>query len=199
MAAQYQAPRETLTNGHPGHDQHGFRKCDFRKPSLFTISGLPAFNLLFGLRFHKHTRMVNCALPGDTIKNMSVIAKNRNLREALASKDFRWDAIMLSGGVNDLVDEAEDVLIPKASRNAAAIGGPADYLIDRLAEGILALETGPDRIRDFHVVDTRGTLKRSALGAQGGNADWQNEIHPNDDGEEKLAKRIEPGLERLLG
>jgi lysophospholipase L1-like esterase len=248
--------------------------------SWFTISGLPAFNLLFELRFHKHTRIVNCALPGDTIKNMSVIARNRNLREALGSRDFAWDAILLSGGGNDLIDEAEDILIPKASRNAASISGPADYcdqgtlgeligevqqgfrkiadqrdragspskgvpivthtydyatprnaparfiigklgpwlhraltnrqvpgndwvavadyLIDRLAEGILALQHGPGPIPNFHVVDTRGRLKRAALGSQGDDADWQNEIHPNDDGYEKLAKLVEAKLEDLI-
>jgi lysophospholipase L1-like esterase len=248
--------------------------------SWFTISGLPAFNLLFELRFHKHTRIVNCALPGDTIKNMSAIAKNRNLRQALASREYAWDAILLSGGGNDLIDEAEDILIPKASRHASSVNGPADYcdqaaldalidevqsgyraiaaqrdkadspsrrvpiithtydyatprnaparfifsklgpwlhpallsrevpgedwvpvadyLIDRLAEGILALQNGPSPIPRFHAVDTRGTLERAALGARGDDADWQNEIHPNDDGYEKLAKLLEPTIESLV-
>jgi lysophospholipase L1-like esterase len=48
------------------------------------------------------------------------------------------------------------------------------------------------------VVDTRGTLTRAELGHPGDSRDWQNEIHPNGGGYEKLAKKIEPVLEALL-
>ncbi|WP_373509036.1 hypothetical protein [Thiocapsa sp.] len=48
------------------------------------------------------------------------------------------------------------------------------------------------------MVDTRGALTRAALGHRGDSQDWQNEIHPNGGGYEKLAKRIEPVLEGLL-
>lgn len=248
--------------------------------SWFTISGFPAFNLLFELRFHKHTQIVNLGLPGDTIKGMSQIAGNRNLRSALSPGGRRWDAILLSGGGNDLIDDADEIVLPKSARPAnpaspadycdqarlarliadvqagyrriAALRdaprspgrgvpivahtydystprnapvrflfgslGPwlfpvmkqqdvpgsdwvalADYLADTLAEGILALANGPEPIPAFHVVDTRDTLKRADLGSRGDNNDWQNEIHPNGDGYEKLAKKIEPVLESLVG
>jgi lysophospholipase L1-like esterase len=75
----------------------------------------------------------------------------------------------------------------------------ADYLTDRLAERLLELADGTKKIPDLHVVDTRGTLTRAALGHRGDSHDWQNEIHPNGGGYEKLAKRIEPVLEGLLG
>jgi hypothetical protein len=247
--------------------------------SWFTISGLPAYNLLFELRFRKHTRIVNCGMPGDTITNMATIAGNRHLRQALAHGGKPWDAILLSGGGNDLIDEADEIVLPKERRRAnpqgpadycdpecldglirriqegyrriAALretpGGPghgvpilthtydyatprnapavfvfgalgpwlyralteravpgsdwvglADHLIDRLAEGILALAQGPHAILGFHVVDTRGTLTRAELGHPGDSNDWQNEIHPNGGGYEKLAKKIEPVLEALL-
>jgi lysophospholipase L1-like esterase len=249
--------------------------------SWFTISGFPAYNLLFELRFHRHTRIVNCGLPGDTIKRMAQICRNRDLREALSSSGHRWDVILLSGGGNDLIDEAADVLLRKDQRDDAAIAGPADYcdpdklrtlvdevqegfrriaalrdapaspsqgvpilthtydyatprnaparfligqlgpwlhraltasevpgghwvavadhLMDKLAEGILALESGPDPIPAFRVIDTRHTLKRAVLGHPGDSNDWQNEIHPNGRGYEKLAKRFERELEALLG
>ena len=63
----------------------------------------------------------------------------------------------------------------------------ANYLTDKLAEGILALEDGPAEIADFHVVDTRGTLVPADLGSTGDSNDRQNEIHPNGPGYEKLA------------
>jgi hypothetical protein len=248
--------------------------------SWFTVSGFPAYNLLFELRFRKHTRIVNCGMPGDTIKHMAQISRNRSLREALSTNSFRWDAILLSGGGNDLIDEADDIIVDKADRDQANIQGPADYccaerlqaliadvqdgfrkiaelrdaprgsakgtpilthtydyatprnapsrfliaslgpwlytalvarevpgehwvavttyLIDTLAEGILALQHGPQPITNFHVVDTRGTLKRAELGHRGDSNDWQNEIHPNGGGYEKLAKRLEPVLEGLI-
>lgn len=249
--------------------------------SWFTISGVPAYNLLFELRFYKHTRIVNCGMPGDTIKHMAQICRNRDLREALATGGPRWDAIFLSGGGNDLIDAADEIIRDKAKRDSASIRGPADYcdaqrlnaliaevqggyrkiaalrdspgspaqgvpivthtydyatprnaparffvasvgpwlyraltasevpehdwvavadhLIDQLATGILALQTGPAPIANFRVVDTRNTLKRAQLGQLGVSNDWQNEIHPNGGGYEKLAKRLEAELENVLG
>lgn len=246
--------------------------------SWFTISGFPAFNLLFELRFHKHTRIVNCGFPGDTIKNISAIARNPNLRQALTSRNYTWDAILLSGGGNDLIDEADDIILGKNERGTVKgppdycdqkkladllkeiqdgyrriaalrdrIGNPsrhvpivthtydyatprnsparfflaslgpwlfkalkaqevpgadwvpvADYLFGQLADAILALGKGPAKIENFNVVDTRGTLKRAELGATSSSNDWQNEIHPNANGYEKLAKRIEKRLEAVL-
>lgn len=249
--------------------------------SWFTVSGFPAYNLLFELRFHKQTRIVNCGLPGDTVKHIAQIEKNRGLREALSSRmGFRWDAILLSGGGNDLIDEADRIILSKSARSQANIQGPedycdtkrldtlirdvqnsfrriaalrdapkgsargvpilthtydyatprnaparfffgalgpwlypplvasdvpsedwvavADYLINALADGILALQSGPRRIVKFYVVDTRDTLKRAKLDHCGDSNDWQNEIHPNGRGYEKLAKRLEPKLEEFI-
>lgn len=44
------------------------------------------------------------------------------------------------------------------------------------------------------MVGTRNSLKRAKLGHPGVSNDWQNEIHPNGDGYEKLAKRWEVEL-----
>lgn len=75
----------------------------------------------------------------------------------------------------------------------------ADYLADTLAEALLDLTRGPNAIRNFHVVETRNTLKRAKLGTRGDSNDWLNEIHPNAIGYDKLAQRIEPVLEPLIG
>jgi len=74
----------------------------------------------------------------------------------------------------------------------------ADYLIDELAEGIRSLQKGSDKIKNFHVVDTRGATKRAKPGATGPSRDWQNEIHPNDDGYRKIANRVEKMLDELF-
>lgn len=101
--------------------------------SWFTISGLPAYNLLFELRFRKQTRIVSCGMPGDTIKHMSEIVSNRQLRAALAPGERRWDAILFSGGGNDLIDAADMILLPKARRTAHP-QGPRDYCDGPLLE-----------------------------------------------------------------
>jgi len=247
--------------------------------SWFTINGLPPSNLLFKLRFRKATRIVSCALPGDTIKHMAQIVSNPHLKQALGASGQRWDAILLSGGGNDLIDAAAEILLPKDRRptnptrpeefcdmpklralvkdiqdgyrriaglrdlpGAAGRGVPilthtydyatprdaparlgiahlgpwlskaltkrevlpahwvriSDFLINTLAEGILALAAGPTAIPGFHVVDTRGALIRADLDTQRKSNDWLNEIHPTAGGYDKLAKRIEPTLDKLL-
>ena len=267
------------------HDDDGFPSFPDARllaegDSWFTVSGVPPFNLLFALRFHKPTEIVNLAQPGDQIRKMVQIAANSSLRRALSAGTPRWDGILLSGGGNDLIDEADDILIDKVDRPAnakdpadfcdqtklrtliegvqaayrtiaAMRDGPrgpgrkvpmlthtydyatprnaparfffarlgpwlfralkasevpesqwiavADYLIDTLADGLLALSKGPNAIKNFHVVNTRGLLKRAQLGHPGDSNDWQNEIHPNDRGYKKIAKKIEPILESLIG
>ena len=247
--------------------------------SWFSMSGIPAYNLLFALRFRVSTQIVNCALPGDTMVHMSQLASNRHYREALTTPGFKWNAILLSGGGNDLIDRVDDILIPKSERDPAASApadfcdqgelrslvnevqqgfrrlaslrdaargsskkapiithtydyatprnaparfflinlGPwlypglkgakvpktawvpvADYLIDALAKGVLALQKGNNRIKNFHVVNTRGATKRAELRTTGSSHDWQNEIHPNDDGYRKLARRVEKRLDKIF-
>ncbi len=247
--------------------------------SWLSMSGLPAYNLLFQLRFYAITEIVNCARPGDTIRHMSQLGRNSDYREALTTPGFKWKGILLSGGGNDLIDRADEILIPQ-NRSDAAVKAPADYcdqtqlrdlanevqrgfrrlasvrdstgsnskkapiithtydyatprnaparffivtlgpwlfpalnaanvpeaawvpvadyLIDELAEAIWALQKGSDKIKNFHVVDTRGATKRAKLGTTGSSRDWQNEIHPNDDGYRKIAKRVEKMLDNLF-
>jgi lysophospholipase L1-like esterase len=211
---------------------------------------------------------------------MAAIASNPALKHALTGGGRRWNGILLSGGGNDVIDDAKNLLLNKTQRPADArdpsafcdqgrlrvlvdeiqrsyrriaslrdrptgLGtripilthtydyatprdaparffirrlGPwlikamrqgevpqqhwvsiADYLADRLAEALLDLTRGPNAIRNFHVVETRNTLQRAQLGATGDSNDWLNEIHPNAAGYDKLAKRIEPVLEPLIG
>jgi lysophospholipase L1-like esterase len=240
--------------------------------SWFTVSGFPPYNLLFELRFRRSTMIVNCGMPGDTIKHIAQIERNRTLRDALSGSGRRWDGILLSGGGNDLIDEVDEIVLPKDQRPevpsdlseycnddrlqqliddvqtsyrkvavlrdrddspgrgvciythtydyATPRNSPANfvfgsvgpwispvlndrevpgsdwipltnYLIDKLAEGILELEHGADPIDGFYVQDTRKTLKPAEPGHPSDSRDWQNEIHPNGAGYEKIAKKME--------
>ncbi|MEJ2694721.1 MAG: hypothetical protein P8166_17265 [Candidatus Thiodiazotropha sp.] len=112
--------------------------------SWFTMAGLPTSNLLFELRFPVSTLIVNCAMPGDTIKHISTIANNRGLMRGQSKQDGeQWDLILLSGGGNDLIDEAGSILIDPDTRGSLKMASPADYcnqahldaLISRIVKG----------------------------------------------------------------
>jgi hypothetical protein len=247
--------------------------------SWFTIGGLFSTNLLMSLRFHKATLVLKCASPGDTLVHMSALAHNHVYKEALRH-DYAWDAILLSGGGNDLIDRADEIILDKAQRRGIAIHGPddycdteqldsliddiqfgyrtlvgvrdsaggpgadapifvhtydyptarsapahflftsagpwihraltragvpehdwpllTDYLFDQLAEAILELTRPPHTLPGFQVIDTRHTLQRAEPGTVGISGDWLNEIHPVEDGYDKLARKIEKRLIPLL-
>jgi lysophospholipase L1-like esterase len=71
----------------------------------------------------------------------------------------------------------------------------SDYLFDWLGQTIMELQL---KIDNFHVVSTRDLLVRASLGELGNSGDWKNEIHPNEDGYEKLAAAVSPELYCLL-
>ena len=122
--------------------------------SWFSLGGIPTSNLLFSLRFRRSTLIVNCAQPGDTIRRMAVLAQDRALRDALTA-GVAWDLLLLSGGGNDLIDAADEILLSPQERNASPGVGPGNYcdpgeldnLMRTVQEGyrtIVALRDGPD-------------------------------------------------------
>jgi len=70
----------------------------------------------------------------------------------------------------------------------------SDYLFNRLADHTVSLQ---NKINNFHVVDTRGTIKRAKI-TSGVSGDWLNEIHPNKAGYKKLAPKIVKKLYEFL-
>jgi len=97
--------------------------------SWFSIGGFPPTNLLYGLRFRKMTMVVSCAKPGDTMSNMSRIAKNDLYKRALSQKfGYDWDLILLSGGGNDLIDAADRLVRNRSERRPNYPGRPEGYI-----------------------------------------------------------------------
>ena len=75
----------------------------------------------------------------------------------------------------------------------------ADYLLAVLRDTILELAApGAKQLANFHVVETQGTISRAVLGSVGESNDWLNEIHPNKNGYEKLAKKLSAKLGAIL-
>ncbi|SBT11164.1 conserved hypothetical protein [Candidatus Propionivibrio aalborgensis] len=106
-------PDNYIGTGTSGPDDPAFAKrilCE--GDSWFSIGAIPSSNLLFPLRFEHGTLLVNLAQPGDTIKNMSSICSNPTLHQLIAEKNFstKWDAIFISGGGNDLIDLADQII-----------------------------------------------------------------------------------------
>jgi len=242
--------------------------------SWFSIGGFPPSNLLYSLRFRRHTMVVSCAKPGDTVVRMAKLVGSKAFKKALARDDLAWDAILLSGGGNDLIDAANKVILKPSERPSGSLDDPSEYvnedeltavfnqvtkgfralaqlrdaadgpvngkpivthtydyatprneparfigfplqgpwlfksftsrkvptehwiplanhLMGQLAETIIGLTSGPDRIANFHVVDTRGTLTQPRLDEIGPTTHWLNEIHPNHDGHSLLARKLE--------
>jgi lysophospholipase L1-like esterase len=123
---------------HPFVDQRFLAEGD----SWFTIGGVPVRNLLMGLRFQRSTLIVNAALPGDTMRNMSQLANNHAYRSALIDPSMQWDAILLSGGGNDLADFAAGLMRPKEFRRLDHPGDFDAYVIQRRMDLLF------ERIRD---------------------------------------------------
>jgi lysophospholipase L1-like esterase len=83
--------------------------------SWFTIGAIPSSNLLYELRLKKRAIILNLGYPGDTISNISQLSANTEFTRRLAHPNWQsdWNAILLSGGGNDLIDTAADIIRSK--------------------------------------------------------------------------------------
>jgi hypothetical protein len=78
--------------------------------SWFSIGSIPpglTSNLLENLILSRSAVAVNCAIPGAVLSRMIETTRNVQFLRLLRGKlALRWDAILLSGGGNDLIDAA---------------------------------------------------------------------------------------------
>ncbi len=107
--------------------------------SWFTLAALPGGNLLQELKLEQTSLIVTTAYPGDTLTHMVEWRQNTAFVNLLSRPLFawRWDAILLSAGGNDLID--------------AALAAP----------GILAAPATPSTHADDYI-DTEGYAKFEA-------------------------------------
>jgi lysophospholipase L1-like esterase len=233
-------------------------------------------NLLNRLEFERRTATLNHAYSGHTVGDMAGMAISAGFMQELRAR--RFDAILLSGGGNDLFDALAQGHILKAAGAGSDPNDPASYIdvaaLDALKRYVtlnyrqilswrlqpgsrnrktpVLLHTydapmprpapalayglpaaGPwlhpaleavhappalrfdivreiasdmlDSLRAFHdpaggihVVDTFGsTLTPAAPGTVAGDADWENEIHPNAAGYARLAAKVRARLAAL--
>ena len=102
--------------------------------SWFSIGAIPPHlttNLLLELELAAGTCIVNCASPGQTLHKMTNTTRNPVFLNLLRGRTaFDWDAILISGGGNDLIAALESrdpapalrILATEAERGDSALG-----------------------------------------------------------------------------
>lgn len=118
--------------------------------SWFSLGALPSSNLLFDLKLARQSIVVNCATPGDTIRNMGQIAHNIGLSRMLRA-GYRWDALLVSGGGNDLIDGLDRVLVARPAAGAPSAACIDEAGLEAVLEDIAAGYRKLVRARDEHL------------------------------------------------
>lgn len=130
--------------------------------SWFTIAAIPSSNLLLELRLGRWTQVLNLAYPGDTLRNIGELSANKDLKRFLAKRNFcsRFDALLLSGGGNDLIDGV-DRLIRRKPRPGADPTAAESYL-DTVALAALLLRVQAAFATILSVRDSAHSLSRGS-------------------------------------
>ncbi|MEO5882214.1 MAG: hypothetical protein ABIQ06_07340 [Caldimonas sp.] len=130
--------------------------------SWFTIAAIPSSNLLFELRLGRWTQVLNLAYPGDTLRNIGTLARNKDLTRFLAKKNFcsHFDALLLSGGGNDLIAGAVE-LIRRKPHPGTDPAAPESY-IDATAFAALLLRAQEAFATIVSVRDSAHSLSRGS-------------------------------------
>ena len=84
------------------------RRCLAQGDSWFSIGALPptrTTRVVAELRLERSTVVVNCAKPGAVLQRMTNTSKEVQFLKLLRGKmALKWDALLISGGGNDLID-----------------------------------------------------------------------------------------------
>ena len=102
--------RVSNSGGHPEEFDLVERVVLAQGDSWFSIGSLPpglTSNLLAQMEFTRSAAVVNCARPGIQLSHMTDTSTQQTFRKLLAGRfAVKWDAILFSGGGNDLIDAA---------------------------------------------------------------------------------------------
>jgi lysophospholipase L1-like esterase len=86
------------------------KRCLAQGDSWFSIGGIPPWattNLLSQMVFSQSACIVNCATSGKQLAHMFDTTRQRRFLQLLRGRlAWQWNAILLSGGGNDLIDAA---------------------------------------------------------------------------------------------
>jgi GDSL-like Lipase/Acylhydrolase family len=122
--------------------------------SWFSIDAIPrSANVLEQLPLAQRAIALSLANPGDTIRKMAEMGTGSSLERFLGNAQFAptWDAILLSGGGNDLIDAMHGIVVngtgndPAAYVNASALGALVDSVESHYAR-IVALRDKPGSV-----------------------------------------------------
>jgi hypothetical protein len=94
--------------------------------SWFSFGSWKLQSLLRHLKFDQDTIIVSLAEPGDTIVRMADICHNPALEQQLGADGYPWQALLLSGGGNDVIDNAK-FIVPRRARPPSASRPVAEY------------------------------------------------------------------------
>ena len=80
--------------------------------SWFSFGSWKFNSLLNSLRLRRPAAIVTLAHPGETISRMASISSNPELDLWLSTpySDIRWNAVLISGGGNDVIDDAQHLI-----------------------------------------------------------------------------------------
>lgn len=94
--------------------------------SWFSAGALPSSNILYELRLPQRALVLSLARPGQTLVHMSTISRGNFLKYYLTEErnTWKWTAILLSGGGNDLIDRVGAIVQHGTGSN------PASYIND---------------------------------------------------------------------
>jgi hypothetical protein len=133
-------PLIATSNGEPFPFYLYERRCLAQGDSWFSIGALPptrTTRVVAELRLARATVVVNCARPGAVLRRMTDTSTELQFLRLLRGKmAMQWDAILISGGGNDLIDAVgsaptsapnQRLLRTPAERGEGPLGG-ADYI-----------------------------------------------------------------------
>ena len=116
--------------------------------SWFSFGSWKLNSMLTQMRLDRPAAIVSLAQPGDTIRRMSDIARNPEIANWLSARfgAFHWNALLVSGGGNDVIDDAGR-LIPESAVPQRSDKPVQDYVdLAQLARTLREVSDGYRRI-----------------------------------------------------